>query len=241
MSDLGRMIVGMLMTPYERYCWVCWKSGKCVRWAARISVKHAGNAAPLAGVGLVGWVLFLLGHDMDQPGNVLDMVGQAALFIGVAAAMLFLVALIVSPIFVDRDVQKYGSKRVYREPRLAFHKYVGPSDNGKDFVFRFPDAAPFSLVEYNIAPDTALRLVGVHVAASRAQMGSMAMMPQHTRGAIRVGRRRELCCRMNIKPKMTPFSVRIYVTGWDEGAGKEFQHKPPDAARALAVLSWLKS
>ena len=230
----------MPTTPYDKYCWVCWKGGKCIRWASAHAVKRAANWAPIM-AGLLAWYLSPSGNDLIEPDTPLELVGQIILYVCLAYCLLFIALCAISPWMIERDGEWRGARYVYSEPKLAFHKFVGPSESGKDFTFRFPDAAPFSVVSYYIKPDTAWNFVDVHVAATPAGMASMALMHQHQRGAIRVNHRRDLCCRLIIKENASPFSVRIYVTGWDEGDGKEFQDKPHDRNSGLAVLAWLRS
>ena len=211
-------------TAYRRYCRVCWLGGRCFRIAVAGTFASAANWSGIIGAGLLAFVLQQYGRVLMPADTPVEIVALGLFYIALAWCVIFVFRLlVVAPLTIHRDGTWYGNKLVYREPKLAFHAYVSPADNNRDYCFRFPDAPPHSFIHYNIVLDGRADFLSVQVACTPVQL---ALFKSHndlryTKGGIRVNRCRDLCMRAFMREDATPFSVRIYITAWEEGPAHE--------------------
>lgn len=208
---------------YRRYCHVCWYCGRCWRFGLAGSFRSATNWGGILGVGLLGWLLSQYGHTLMPAGNWYEAVAQGLIYIAAAWVVIFLVrTVLIAPFAIHQDGEWHGTRFVYREPKLAFHRLVSPADNNHAFPFRFPDAPPFHLLNYKIELDGRQDLISACVMAHPNQFPLFQSHEElrYGSGSIAVNKQRDMYLRVFMRHDALPFSVRIYVTGWDTAQPK---------------------
>jgi hypothetical protein len=138
---------------HQKFCWVCWWTGRCWRFAASGSFKQASTWATILGAGLLGVIANWWGRSVTFDTDWQGLVASGLVYTAVAWVAVFLTRLIAAPFFLYRDGEWHGQRYVYREPQLAAHLFAQPAHNNKVHNFRFPDAPPFSLIYYGIEFD----------------------------------------------------------------------------------------
>jgi hypothetical protein len=230
--------MGKTRPAYERYCHVCWLGGRCWRIALTGSFQSASNWANIVGTGVLAFGLQHFGRQLMPAESWSEIVAQGLFYIIVAWLVIFLARLIlVAPFIIYREGTWYGSKFVYRESKLAFHVFVSPAENNRVFEFRYRDAPPFCLIDYRIELDGRPEFISVCVSSHPRQLPKFQTHDdlRYSRGAIRVGRKRDLCMSTFMRGDATPFSVRIYVTGWEVGPGGD---PPPPRSDPPPLTYW---
>lgn len=205
---------------YKRYCHLCWLGQRCLRVATKGTFASATNWSGVIGSAALAFLLQRYGAKLMPAESPFEFVWQGLLLIALAWCLIFVVRLLfVAPFTIYRDGEWHGDKFVYAEPKLAFHAYVSPATNNKLFAFKFLDAPPFSLVEYKFDIDAPSNFISIAVMAHPAQCPEFTseMSMQYTKGGVRVNRQRNMFLRTFVKPDATPFSVRVYITGWVSG------------------------
>ncbi|HVV78559.1 MAG TPA: hypothetical protein VHD59_02950 [Pseudolabrys sp.] len=216
---------------YRNYCHVCWLGGRCWRIATAGLFEKATNWGSILGLAVVALALQWTGRGLMLADSWQSAIAQTALFI-VAAwfVLLFLRLVFYAPFVMYREGTWHGNRFVFREPKLAFHAFVSTADNNSTYAFRFPDAPPFSFINYKIEPDGPRHYISVAVMAHEKQLPVMATEHdcRYTNGGIAVNKDRDLCMRTFLRPDATPFSVRIYVTGWENPPPSGPPQVPPN-------------
>jgi hypothetical protein len=229
---------------YRRYCYVCWYCGRCWRFALRGSFQSASNWAGVLGTGFLAFLLERQGRKIMPAETWFETVAQGLLYIVAAWLLIFVVRLLfVAPFQIRAEGERHGTKFIYREPKLAFHRYVTRSNNNVIQRFRFRDAPPFTLIDYTIEFSGNRHLVSICVAASPSQLPTFDDKSRlsYTKGSFPVGKNRDMFITTYLRAEADPFSIRVYVTGWDENTGPEKtempKHEPPPISPfAAAVL-----
>jgi hypothetical protein len=207
---------------YKRYCHVCWYSGRCWRIALAGSFQSATNWGGIIGAGLLAFGLSLYGRQMMPAEGWAEIVIQGLLYIVAAWVVIFFARLFfVAPFLIHREGEWHGTTFVYREPKLAFHLYARPQNNNVAHRFTFRDAPPHSVVRYRIDFDAGSRareLISACVAGDQ----SLPNFTDHkqlyyTKGGARVNKHQDMRITTFMRADADPFSVRVYVTGYDIG------------------------
>jgi hypothetical protein len=207
------------MGIYKRYCWVCWYGGRCWRLALSGSFASATNWGGIIGAGLLAFVFQRYGSKIMPAEGPYEIVAQGLLFIVAAWIVIFLFRLIfIAPFQVHREGQWRGPKLIYKEPKLACHAYLTPTDNNQPHKFRFLDAPPDAFIDFEIRFDTgaARDLTSICVACTPQQLPRFESHRDlsYTSGGILVNRRRDMCFTTFLREDADPFSIRIYVKSW---------------------------
>jgi hypothetical protein len=159
----------------------------------------------------------------ENPGSDIDLHSVAmrsAVLILLALATLFLVLLIAAPFVLSGEGQWFGRRFVYREPKLIFHGMFGPSDNAKVKSIKFPDAPPFSWLEFEVKfeTDEEFQLTPLVVSASSEglmALPALALLPHRPKtGGVTMNRGRWLYVSALTQPTRAPSAVSIYAKSW---------------------------
>ena len=209
---------------YRQYCRICWYGGRCYRIAIAGSFANATNWAGIIGIGVLGFLLQnFFGHKLVPAETWPAIVGQGLLFIAAAWVVIFVVRLLFyAPLVMHNEGKLYGNKFVYREPVLAFHEFISPKQNNREWAFQYRDAPPFSLIEYQIEIDGPREHHSACVGAHTYQVPIFKSHDEmrYTKGSVRVDRDRNLFARFFLRHDTDPRSARIYVLGWEEHLDK---------------------
>jgi hypothetical protein len=223
-------------TAYQRYCWVCWYAGRCFRVGLEGSFKSATNWAGVIGAGALAFLLSHYGHQIMPAQGWQEIVGQGLLYIVAAWVLIFAFRLVfIAPFIVHREGTWYGTKFVYREPKLAFHAFVSAADNNRLMAFRFLDAPPFCLLSYKVEIEAKNKnFISLFVMSDPEQRADFASHDEfhYSGGSTRVGKKRNLFMKIFMRGDADPCSVRVYVTGWDTAVGAEAPAPTPDKPAA---------
>lgn len=128
-----------------------------------------------------------------------------------------------------------------REPKLAFHAYLSSRVNNQVFKFRFPDAPPFSFVEYKFEIDAPAQFISLMLMAHPSQCRDFTDATEHhySGGGIRVNRARDMFLKVFVRAGASPFSLRVYVTSWTSGNPDE--QPSSDYKKTEYTLGWTAS
>jgi hypothetical protein len=212
----------MALDVHQKFCRLCWFGGRCSRFALAGSFKSATNWAGILGVGLLGFVLHQYGHKLMPAEHWYEIAGQGLLYMLAAWVFIFLMRLIASPFMIHREGIWHRNKFIYREPKLAYHCYISPADNNKAHKFRFPDAPPFSFIEYEFrfgGPNT-FESMSISLMCTPVQLPKFESHTdfRYKGGGLLVNRRRDLCLTTFMHPNADPVSIRVYIKSWESPA-----------------------
>jgi hypothetical protein len=206
------------MSGVDSLLYAGWYAKRFLAVVLRGSAQRANNWAIAAG-GILGFFLELVGFKVTFAEGWAGALVSGFTGIGVAWVLVFLFQAARAPFRLWKDGQWHGNKFIYNEPKLALSGYVSPEHNNKAHCFRFLDAPPDSVIDYEFEFDagTAKKYIALDVGCTPAQLTKFTDWNQrsYTSGAIRVNSKRDMCFAAFMKDDVCPFSVRIKVKGWE--------------------------
>jgi hypothetical protein len=231
---------------YKRYCRVCWYGGRCWRFAWRGAFGNALNWGGIVGAGALGALLDAAGLKMTIAEGWQGIVLSGLLYTAVAFIAIFLLRLAIAPFQIHREGIWHGTRFIYREPELAFHAVMSSANNNKVFQFQFLDAPPFSIISYKIETDGVLEMASICVMGHPKQLPTFTTDRdlRYSQGGFTLNKHREMFVKFFVNASTLPYSVRIYITGWDEGDAVEPPAIPksdPSPKAFWAMSSWGQS
>lgn len=152
--------------------------------------------------------------------------------VGAAWVLLFLGRFIYALFFNFRDGEWHGNEFVYNKPQFAKHVFASPAINNKAHSFYFPDAPPHSLVKFKFEFDGRREFISADVQSGWRALPNFTSHEQlrYEKGSIRVGKYRRMWMTTFMRHDADPFSVRVYVTGWENGPGSNPPPRKSDKA-----------
>lgn len=214
---------------YRRFCKICWWGGRCWRYATSGSLRGATNYA-IIGTGLLGFVAEWSGHPVSFGEGWRAAVVSGLVYMAIAWLVIFVSRLLISPFRLYSDGEWHGQRFVYREPKLAFHTFASPAKNNFAHNFYFPDAPPFSTIHYQIEIGFGGQksYISLDVGPHWKGLRDFQSYTDHRYGggSFTVGKDRRMWLTYFMHQDADPFSVRIYVTGWEVGNGNAERNTP---------------
>lgn len=192
-----------------------WRAGLYFWYAASGTISRA-NSGQAAVTAVAAGVLGYWGYKVTPGPGWEGPVAHAFVAFVVAWLIIFLVRLIVAPWRVWKAGKWYGKRFVYDTPQLAYTAFIGPADNNKPHLFRFPDAPPNGFIYWIFEVDfNALTNVDVRCRSKQLMSYREPSGQQPQGGGFRLNNRRDMCMTTFLRADATPRTVRIFVTGWE--------------------------